>query len=69
MLSVLADGDRAFFLEFLSDAPEKAMQFVRYGLVHEHSGDFAIRDLRDFLNEYGEAYKRSFLLSNEEICR
>lgn len=58
LLCVLAAGDRGFFLEFLADAPEKAMQFVRYGLVHENTGEFAIRDLRDFLNDYGDEYKK-----------
>lgn len=57
LLLLLADGDTNFVLEFLRETPEKAVQFVRYGLVHSDSGAFAIRDLRDFLNQYGESYK------------
>ncbi|MDR2306016.1 MAG: hypothetical protein LBE53_02295 [Paucimonas sp.] len=59
LLQVLAGGDKTFFLEFLSETPEKAIPFVRYGLVHQDSGEFAIRDLKDFLNMYGADYKRS----------
>ncbi|WP_312957542.1 ATP-binding protein [Stutzerimonas nitrititolerans] len=58
LLLILADGDVSFVLEFLDETPEKAVQFVRYGLVHQDSGTFAIRDLRDFLNSHGESYKK-----------
>lgn len=59
LLQVLAGGDKEFFLEFLSETPEKAIPFVRYGLVHQDSGEFAIRDLKDFLVMYGAEYKKS----------
>lgn len=57
LLMLLADGDTDFVLEFLRETPETAMQFVRYGLVHQDSGAFAIRDLKVFLNDYGASYK------------
>lgn len=59
LLQILADGDKEFFLEFLREAPEKAIPFVRYGLVNQDSGEFSISDLKIFLVEYGEEYKRS----------
>ncbi len=59
LLQVLAEGDKEFFLEFLNDTPEKAIPFVRYGLVHQGSGEFSIRDLKDFLVRYGSEYKKS----------
>ncbi|MBU2847613.1 ATP-binding protein [Acidithiobacillus ferriphilus] len=57
LLLLLASGDTGFVLDYLKDTPEKAVQFVRYGLVRQYSGVFAIRDLREFLNVHGESYK------------
>jgi hypothetical protein len=57
LLRLLAEGDTEFVLEFLKETPEKAVQFVRYGLVHQDSGAFAIQHLRDFLHDYGTSYK------------
>lgn len=59
LLQLLAEGDKEFFLEFLKETPEKAIPFVRYGLVHQDSGEFSIRDLKDFLVRYGAEYKKS----------
>lgn len=57
LLRVLADGDRQFVADYLNENPGSSVQFVRYGLVHESDGTFAVHDLRDFLQEYGEWYK------------
>lgn len=59
LLLILADGDTEFVLSFLESTPEKATQFVRYGLVHANNGIFAIKDLKDFLNDFGSSYKDS----------
>jgi hypothetical protein len=59
LLQVLAAGDKEFVHEFLEDSPEKGVQFVRYGLVNNDSGTFAIRDLQDFLNDFGNQYKEA----------
>ncbi|UQY36056.1 hypothetical protein K8U54_06110 [Pseudomonas fulva] len=59
LLHLLAEGNKEFFLDFLKETPEKAIPFVRYGLVHQHSGEFAIRDLKDFLVTYGDEYKKA----------
>lgn len=57
LLRVLADGDRDFVVDYLKDNPGSSAQFVRYGLIHESDGTFALHDLRDFLKEHGEWYK------------
>lgn len=57
LLQLLAGGDTEFVRDFLKDAPEKGIQFVRYGLVNDDNGTFAIRDLQDFLLKFGSQYK------------
>lgn len=57
LLQMLAAGDKDFVAEFLKDSPEKGVQFVRYGLVSDDKGTFTIRDLQDFLREFGNQYK------------
>jgi AAA-like domain len=57
LLRVLAEGDQDFVLHYLQDNPGNSGQFVRYGLIHESDGTFALHDLRDFLKEHGEWYK------------
>lgn len=57
LLRVLADGDRDFVMDYLKDNPGTSTQFVRYGLIHESDGTFALHDLRDFLRDRGEWYE------------
>lgn len=59
LLQMLAAGDKDFVHSFLAETPEKAVQFVRYGLVKDDKSSFAIRDLRDFLQDFGEKYKQT----------
>ncbi len=57
LLQMLAAGDGEFVRTFLAETPEKGVQFVRYGLVKEDKGTFAIRDLQYFLQDFGAQYK------------
>lgn len=57
LLLILADGDTSFVLSYLNESPEKTVQFVKYGLVHDDNGNFAIKDLLIFLRDYGISYK------------
>lgn len=58
LLLILAEGDTEFVLSYIHENPETVVQFVKYGLVHDDSGAFAIKDLHVFLNEYGASYKK-----------
>lgn len=57
LLLILADGDTNFVLSYLKESPEKTVQFVKYGLVHDDNGKFAIKDLLIFLKDFGTSYK------------
>lgn len=57
LLQVLAEGDKDFVMDYLKENPGSSAQFVRYGLIHESDGTFALHDLRDFLKGHGEWYK------------
>ncbi|RFP08375.1 ATP-binding protein [Duganella sp. BJB488] len=57
LLLILADGDTAFVVDYLRQSPGETVQFVRYGLVKEEDGTFAIDDLHVFLEERGASYK------------
>lgn len=57
LLQILADGDATFVAQYLEENPEAFLQFANYGLLRD-SGDFAIEDIRDFIREHGESYKK-----------
>jgi hypothetical protein len=44
-------------IDYLKANQGSSAQFVRYGLIHESDGTFALHELRDFLTEHGEWYK------------
>src|SRR6266545_4415855 len=48
---------QVFGHEYLADQPQTVVQFARYGILGRE-GEFAIADLRQFLNDHGESYKR-----------
>ena len=56
ILRILAAGDKAFVEEFLKQKPGRLTLFSKYGLLDE-GGNFAMADIRDFLNRFGESYK------------
>jgi hypothetical protein len=58
LLRILAGGDSAFLAEYLRNEPGSILQFARYGLLSPDGTEFAIADLREFLSEQGEQYKR-----------
>jgi len=58
LLQILASGDHAFVAEYLKESPESMLQFARYGVLRPDTGRFMIADIREFLNEHGETYKR-----------
>ena len=58
LLMLAATGEQEFVRDYLEHADSRAVQFVRYGLLHSQTGEFAIPDIRNFLVEHGEQYKR-----------
>lgn len=58
VLQILASGDREFVADYLRQQPEQIIQFAKYGILRGDSGNFAIADVRDFLNQYGDRYKK-----------
>ena len=59
LLRILAAGDAEFISSYLLQESSAIFQIAKYGLLRKDSpGQFAIADLRDFLNVYGEAYKK-----------
>jgi len=60
LLQILAAGDEEFFKEYLREKGNSIVRFAQYGiLAPDLSGRFAIADLRQFLREQGEIYKRA----------
>jgi len=57
LLRILASGDSGFVNEYLKGQKHYFVQFAKYGLLKD-SGEFAITDLKDFLNIHGESYKK-----------
>jgi len=58
ILRILASGDKGFVRDYLHQEPQQIIQFAKYGILRGDSGEFAIADVRDFLNQYGEVYKK-----------
>jgi hypothetical protein len=58
VLRILASGDKEFVKDYLQQEPQQIIQFAKYGILRSDTGEFAIADVRDFLNEYGELYKK-----------
>ncbi|MHC1724516.1 MAG: ATP-binding protein [Syntrophobacteraceae bacterium] len=60
LLQILAHGDDSFFKEYLASKPGSVVQFAKYGILKNvNSGEFAISDLREFLVQNGEDYKKA----------
>ncbi|MEK6977147.1 MAG: ATP-binding protein [Candidatus Hydrothermarchaeota archaeon] len=58
LLQVLAQNGHQSFQEYLRRQPEAMLRFGHYGILKsDNSGEFAIADLKNFLNERGEEYK------------
>lgn len=57
LLLMVAAGEDEFVQDFLRSEPDKSVHFIRYGLLKEGEGSFAIRDLKEFLRSLGESYK------------
>ena len=57
ILRILASGDKDFVRDYLQQEPQQIIQFAKYGVLRSDTGEFAIADVRDFLNQHGESYK------------
>ena len=57
LLAILADGEDAFFEDYLGDDPASVLRFAHYGLLTRDGRKFAIKDLQEFLQENGARYK------------
>jgi len=58
VLRILASGDKEFVKDYLKQEPAQIIQFAKYGILRGDTGEFAIADVKDFLNQFGELYKR-----------
>jgi hypothetical protein len=59
LLRILAEGDdHQFVKDFLATHSDSAIQFARYGLLRDGGAEFSIGELRSFLKDEGDAYKR-----------
>ncbi|MDP1615356.1 MAG: AAA-like domain-containing protein [Methylococcales bacterium] len=59
LLCVLASGDDEFVESYIEQENSAVFQIAKYGLVKkDNPTDFAIIDLREFLNIYGNSYKQ-----------
>ena len=57
VLRVLAEGDRAFFRDYVASESGSLIQFAKYGLVDLDTGEFRVPELREFLIDAGSDYK------------
>jgi hypothetical protein len=58
LLQIMAAGDHEFVRTYLEANPGAYTRFVHYGLISANTTEFAIADVKNFLKEYGEEYKR-----------
>ena len=59
LLRILASGDASFVSDYLRQEPGSIFQFAQYGILKKDKLDeFAIVDVRNFLNQHGEKYKK-----------
>jgi hypothetical protein len=58
VLRILAEGDVAFVQSYMNSHSASLVRFAQYGLLKGEGGEFAIADLRDFLAEHGDTYKK-----------
>lgn len=59
LLRILASGDASFVSEYLAQEPRSILQFAQYGILKKNSlNEFAIADIKEFLNHHGEKYKK-----------
>jgi hypothetical protein len=59
ILQILATGASDFVEEYIRVHPGSIIQFGRYGILKKgNQGEFAIRDMRDFLILHGESYRK-----------
>jgi hypothetical protein len=58
LLRILASGDSDFVNSYIQQEPKSVLRFAQYGILRaDDPSQFAILDVRDFLNKFGEAYK------------
>ncbi|MBS62103.1 AAA-like domain-containing protein [Salinisphaera sp.] len=59
LLQILAEGDKDFVKDYVEQSEEKLIKFARYGILKlENSAEFAIGDVKEFLNSHGEGYQK-----------
>ncbi|RLF38811.1 MAG: ATP-binding protein [Thermoplasmata archaeon] len=58
LLQILVEGDETFVKEYLEAEQKSLLQLARYGLFREGTHELAISDLKEFLKQYGETYKK-----------
>lgn len=54
----MAAGDHEFVRTYLEANPDAHARFIHYGLISAGGTDFAIAEVKNFLREFGEEYKR-----------
>lgn len=58
LLRILATGDVEFVKDYIKNEPKTVFQFAQYGILRKDKvEEFAIADIREFLNSYGDSYK------------
>jgi len=58
LLRIIASGDREFVTAYINQEQKSILKFAQYGLLMPGSNtEFAIADLKEFLNTYGDSYK------------
>ena len=59
LLRILASGDAEFVNSYIKQEPKSVLRFAQYGILRKDDPTrFAISDVREFLIQFGESYKR-----------
>lgn len=59
LLRILASGDADFVKSYIQQEPRSIFRFAQYGVLRiDDPSTFAIADVREFLVNFGESYKR-----------
>lgn len=60
LLRILAadDAGAGFMTDYIEEYPESIVQFARYGILKPGATGLAIAELRDFLQDFGDEYRK-----------
>jgi len=57
LLRIIASGDSDFVEQYKQNQLNSIFKFSQFGILKSDNNEFAIADIKEFLNQYGDSYK------------